>query len=335
MRTTFLFILCSLFFTANNAMGQETYQLDELEVTLPKGYSGHSRMMDGALNTGFSKKGNSRFSQLIVTVSDLNNNDLGEDFTEDILVMLKDDVAQPFFAKMGLESGNATEYTLKKHRGFKAEGTGTFYGQQLKIVLKCILFSHYMVMFQEWYGDDNSADYQAIENSLRISSNNGKLSGMQTISYEGYSFDYDADKLMASTKIQDNCITFYFSCKDANYGDSFLEYNFTSNKTDNLYGDANNWLDNMANVLPKLYASIDLKPMEKATFLGKSGYMRTGYGSINLTGQKVKFTFKVCNYNGYFTTGSIQQSLNANGQVPKEIDELFKAVEASLKYSSK
>jgi len=72
------------------------------------------------------------------------------------------------------------------------------HGIPLKIIIKGVLFSHYMVMFQEWYGDDNEADYLAIENSLRIADKN-ELSGMQIISNKGYSFAYDADKLMAST----------------------------------------------------------------------------------------------------------------------------------------
>ena len=73
--------------------------------------------------------------------------------------------------------------------------------------------------------------------------------------------------------------------------------------------------------------------MEKTTFLGKSGYMRMGTGQMKIADYNIKLTMKVCNYHGYFTTEIGQQSLNEKGQASKEVEELFKAVEASLRYS--
>ncbi len=332
MRTALSFLFCCLFLTANNALGQETYQLDGLEVTLPKGFSGHSRMMEGNLNAGFAKEGTTPFSQLILTITDLKNTGMDGVITDEMLLLAKDNILSPF-KQMGFTCGPTSEYKFQKHRGFKVDATGTMADIPIKITMKCFLFAQYMVIFQEWYGEDCSAEYQTIENSLRISSGNEKLSGMQTISKEGYCFTYDADKLMASSKKEDGVINFYFSCKDASYGDTFIQFDFYSKSGENLYGDAFTHFDTLVDLITKTYAKIDLKPMEKTTFLGKSGYMRTGLGQIITSGQKVKFTYKACNYNGKFTLGTVQQALNANGQVPKEVDELFKAVEASLKYS--
>ena len=332
MRTTLLFILCSLFLTANKAMGQETYKLDELEVTLPKGYSGYSRMSEGNLNTAITKEGHSPTSQLIIAISDINKMRLDGGISDNDLDLMKYGVIQPY-KKMGIEFEPSSEYFFKNRKGFKMKGTGTLYDIPCKLIIKCFLFSHYLVLFQEMYGEDNEADYLAIENSLRISSGNEKQTGMQTISNDGYSFTYDADKLMASTKKQNGSTTFYFSCKDAKYGETFLQIEFSSKSVENLYGDAKTILDAIGDLFAKSYAILDMQPMERGTFLGKSGYYSTGTGNLKITGQKVRLTYKICNYNGKFTTGAIHQILDSNGQVPKEINELFSAVEASLKYS--
>ena len=201
-----------------------------------------------------------------------------------------------------------------------------------KVVFKCTLFSHYMVVFVEYYGEDYSSDYHAIEESLRLAQEQN-LNGMQTISDGGFSFVYDADKLLASTKSKDNIQTFTFSCKYPRHGDCFIEISFCTKSTENLYGDAIFWFDTLKDIYSSTYANLEMKPMEKTTFLGKSGYMRMGTGQMKIADYNIKLTMKVCNYHGYFTTEIGQQSLNEKGQASKEVEELFKAVEASLRYS--
>jgi len=92
MRTALSFLFCCLLLTANNALGQETYQLDGLEVTLPKGFSGHSRMMEGNLNAGFAKEGTTPFSQLILTITDLKSTGMDGVITDEMLLLAKDNI---------------------------------------------------------------------------------------------------------------------------------------------------------------------------------------------------------------------------------------------------
>ena len=140
MRTTLLFILCSLFLTANKAMGQETYKLDELEVTLPKGYSGYSRMSEGNLNTAITKEGHSPTSQLIIAISDINKMRLDGGISDNDLDLMKYGVIQPY-KKMGIEFEPSSEYFFNNRKGFKMKGTGTLYDVPCKLIIKCFLFT--------------------------------------------------------------------------------------------------------------------------------------------------------------------------------------------------
>ena len=266
----------------------------------------------------------------MISLIDMNNANFGETLTDDDLLAIKDIMIQQFTLP-GFKLGPASEFVFKNHRGFKSEGSGAVGEFTFKIVLKFFLFSHYIVEFQELYNDDNSI-FLPIEESLRIGTEQN-LSGMQTISYNGYSFVYNADKMLASIQKQEDVITFFFHFKDSNDGDTFLKINFFTKSADNLYGDALEWSNRMIDLYSKGYATFDMKPMERATFLGKSGYQRSGIGTLTVIGKKAKIVQKVCGYNGRFTTATIQQTLNNNGQVPKEVDELFKAVEESLRYS--
>jgi len=89
---------------------KSTYKIDELEVTLPEGYSGYLRMSDGAINTSFSKEGNTPGSQLLITITDLNNNESGNGITDEIFMLVTDDVTGLLFAKLGFTSSPCTEY---------------------------------------------------------------------------------------------------------------------------------------------------------------------------------------------------------------------------------
>lgn len=144
MRTALSFLFCCLFLTANNALGQETYQLDGLEVTLPKGFSGHSRMMEGNLNAGFAKEGTTPFSQLILTITDLKSTGMDGVITDEMLLLAKDNILSPF-KQMGFTCGPTSEYKFQKHRGFKVDATGTMADIPIKITMKCFLFAQYMV----------------------------------------------------------------------------------------------------------------------------------------------------------------------------------------------
>ena len=324
IRISLTLSICSLWLAC---MGQEPkldyIQLGGLEVAITEDFKAKSHIVDGIQQTSIRKKDSNPISMLIIGVMDY-----GMEISDELLSIEIVGIRN-VFQKSGFSMGPFQKFTNKILRGYKSEGTCEMMGRPVKVVSKICGFSTFLVQFLEYYGTDYSSDYERIEESIQISSK-PKITGMQSISNNGFAFDYNADKILATTNSTESVTAFTFTSKDANSGDCFMEFNFTTKDMDFLYGSASSWFSQMVDILSKNYAQVDLAPMEHTTVLGQPGYMRTGLGSLNLFSKPVQITLKVCRFNGKFVWTMTQQTLNEEGKPSVDVEEQFQLIEKSI-----
>ena len=319
-----VFSLIYSFWTVN-AQELKSLQLDGLEIDIPQNYKVNSHMIDGVLQTSLRKSGGGMTTVMVVSIADLEYHLSIEELRES-LFELSEGFRQPGFT---MEPFMAC--SMKSLNGFRTEGTATMLGEDCKIVVKVFAIGNYYVQFIEYYGEDFSSEYQSIEESLRISAQE-KPAGMQTIKSGGYSFAYDADRIRAIANNQGDETTFTFTSTIGNEGDNFLEYNFLPVQIDNFYAYSIEWFKKMEAKFKSYFATYESEPMERVTFLGQPGYMKTASATIANSGMKVKFTVRVCRYNNQFTWSAMQLTLDNNMLTSVEIEEMFESIESTLKF---
>ena len=316
-----LWVLCS---SSSVEQSQDEYhQLNGLEVIVPQGFSVNSHMIDGVLQTSFRKEGGSLSSLLIVSVCDA-----GEEFSNEELSDALSGLKMSF-ESMGYEIGVFTKYSTPNYNGYKAEATGTYMGIPITLILKICTISHYYVQFLEYYGEDYSADYAKIEESLRVSKEL-RTTGSQTISDGRYSFTYDADKMIAVKSRKDGTTTFTFTSTKSDDTDSFMEINFTEKSVNDIFAFATDWFPMFKELMSGYYKEMNLGSMEHISFLGHPGYVWSGYATISVSNTPVLLTFKVCRHKGKFVWAVIQQSLDGNMSPSQDTQKLFNDVELSM-----
>lgn len=324
IRISLTLAICSFWLAC---MGQEPkleyVQLGGLEVAITEDFKANSHIIDGIQQTSIRKKDSNPTSMLIVSVMDYGME------MNDKLLSIEIAGIRDIYQNNGFSMGPLQKFTSKTLHGYKSEGTGEMMGIPVRVVSKFCGFSNFLVHFLEYYGTDYSSDYERIEESLQISTTPPKT-GIQSISNNGFAFDYNADKMLAVTNSTETETTFTFTSTGANSGDCFIEFNFTTKDVDSFYGFASNWLSKMADFLSQSYAQVDLTPMEHATVLGQPGYMRTGVGKLNLFSRPVQITIKVCRLNGKFVWSITQQTLDENGKPSADVEEQFHLIEKSM-----
>ena len=324
LKIALLLVFCCLWILSRGQNPKTNYiQLDGLEVAVTGDFRTNSHLIDGILQTSFRKEGSSLTSMLVIGVLDVGT-EMDDELLSGELVGLRES-----FQSIGFTMEPYKRFTSKTHCGYKSEGTGVLMDIPVRVVSKVCGVSHFFVNFLEYYGADYSEDYERIEESMRISTK-AKLTGIQTISNNGYSFNYNADNMIAITNNTETETMFTFTSTDANSSDSFLEFNFTTKDIGNFYAYANTWFSQMVDLFSKTYAKINFTPMERVTFFGQPGYLRKGIGILNLSAKQVKITLKVCRYKGKFVWSVAQQSLDDDEMPLADIDEQFKKIENSM-----
>ncbi len=297
--------LCNL--NAQNAEDGQWYQLNGLEIFVPEGFTVNSRMGEGGLQTAIRKDGSGINSMLLVSVLDIE-----EEAEDDELVYLTDNIRQSL-DEMGFKMSPFSTFPFKNRTGYQSRGKGSYVGITTQLTFKIVLLSHYLIYFWEYYGEDLSAEYKSIETSIRISMNQ-KKGGVQSISNGVFGFYYNADKIWASSKHDDNgeVTTFLFSLLESDGGTSFVEFNFTEKNVTNLYNFAMNWYGHMQDLFGNYFSSMNLNPMNPITFLGHDGYVRSGFATLVTTGETVLFSLKTGVIDGKFVWSASQKSLKTS-----------------------
>lgn len=332
-----MIILCSL----NSLQAQElkTIQLNGLEIDVPADYDGYSHMINGALQTSLRKGGGSLTSMLIVSVAKVGIHFDIEDMWE----------AEPTLKTVIEQMGYIREKPFAEFKtdvlyGLKTEAKGTMQNQPFDVVIKFVSFGDYYIQFMEYYGEDFSDEYYAIEESLRLSDKKA-TTGTQTIAEGGYSFIYNANRVMAMSNSINGVPKFTFTYTASTTGDNFLEYNFptidmgnfeardTKERQQKFKDYSAEWFDKIENALREYFTRKEFGDMEPVEFLGQPGYMKKGIAIQKHTGEEVLFTIQVCLHSGKFVWSFRQQSLDITKQPLEEIEALFQAIESSFRYT--
>lgn len=317
-----MIVCCSILFTPT-VYGQddvEYCQMNGLEAIVPFGYYTNSQFSNGTFNTSFRKEASDPASMLIMTVVDTES-EITENDLSSVLELFRYE-----FVNAGIEMGAFSQYTFRNKKAYKAEGSTSLLNTKVRLVIKLFSVESYLVQVLEYYGKDYSDDYVFIEESLRVS-DKAKLRGMQTISNEKYTFQYDADKINAVTSKTDAETSFTFSYKDSGEDASFFELTMSSNNSELTYSFADRWFNLMQSRVLNNYGIVKLQPMEESVFLGQPGYVRTGYAIMPLTKNRVMMTIKLCRVDGRIVWSATQQALDSQATTKK----LFDSVEASFK----
>lgn len=156
---------------------------------------------------------------------------------------------------------------------------------------------------------------------------------MKTVQKDGFCFTYDADRV--KPEVSSGLVVVNIAFRSIDDNDNCLAgYSFMPSEMEPLSELADSFFESLRATSSEKLTDISLGATESATVLGEQGYAQTGTATVKGTGEKVKITFKICNYKGKFTFIIEKMPIDDSLQPDAEIAKAFADIEASLVYSA-